>query len=203
MLYEIFTGKRAFAEKAARGAGPADRTPSRPSSVVKDLDPIVEKVILRCLETEPYVAPGHCARGVGGPAGRRSAGSRVGCGRNAIARNWWPHLEKRRACVLRIAVALSCYRCDWARDRRLLSRIHYGALEKMHLDQTPEVLTHRAREIVSRAGYTQKPADSAFSFDYDTDYRDYVERNDRNPWIGIRYIAAPSDDARVLVPAES
>src|SRR5258707_2661973 len=58
VLYEVFTGKRAFAEKFA---GPVhtygDRTPSRPSSVVKDLDPIVEKVILRCLELEPTARP--------------------------------------------------------------------------------------------------------------------------------------------------
>jgi serine/threonine protein kinase len=47
VLYEVFTGKRAFAEQKAGAHGFADRTPSRPSSVVKDLDPIVEKVILR------------------------------------------------------------------------------------------------------------------------------------------------------------
>src|ERR1700690_4534323 len=47
-LDEVFTGKRAFAEKMA-GAVHGQHTPSRPSSVVKDLDPIVEKVILRCL----------------------------------------------------------------------------------------------------------------------------------------------------------
>src|SRR6202041_2864192 len=60
--YEVFTGKRAFAEKSADklggvAAASGDRTPSRPSSVVRDLDPIVEKVILRCLETEPSLRP--------------------------------------------------------------------------------------------------------------------------------------------------
>src|SRR5260370_23014083 len=58
VVYEVLTGKRAFAESAAKRlhAG-ADRTPSRPSSVVKDLDPIVEKVILRRLEAEPTARP--------------------------------------------------------------------------------------------------------------------------------------------------
>src|ERR1700751_3813983 len=58
VLYEVFTGKRAFGEKVA-GALHArdDRTPSRPSSVVKDLDPGIEKVILRCLEPEPSARP--------------------------------------------------------------------------------------------------------------------------------------------------
>src|SRR5580693_3230931 len=43
VLYEVFTGKRAFAEKASEktaGVLHGERTPSRPSSVVKDLDPI-------------------------------------------------------------------------------------------------------------------------------------------------------------------
>src|SRR4029434_11191725 len=41
VMYEIFTGKR-------RG----DSTTS-PSDIIKDLDPAIERVILRCLEEEP------------------------------------------------------------------------------------------------------------------------------------------------------
>ena len=89
VLYEVFTGKRAFADKLADklvGVAHAsgDRTPSRPSSVVKDLDPIVEKVILRCLEVEPArvrLRRWQWPR----PARRRSAGRSAGGGRNALA----------------------------------------------------------------------------------------------------------------------
>ncbi len=55
VLYEIFTGKRVFE------AGSLDElrrlhessSPTNPSSWVKDIDPLVERVILRCLEKEP------------------------------------------------------------------------------------------------------------------------------------------------------
>src|SRR5690242_19284042 len=57
VLYEIFTGKRASAEKKTGARHDYDHTPSRPTSVVKDLDPIIEKVILRCLEDEPASRP--------------------------------------------------------------------------------------------------------------------------------------------------
>src|SRR5262249_50879281 len=58
VFYEIFTGKRAFAEKPVRVLrAAADRTPSRPSSVVRDIDPMIEKVILRCLEESPASRP--------------------------------------------------------------------------------------------------------------------------------------------------
>src|SRR5258706_11249959 len=55
VLYEVFTGKRALSPETLRANG--DRTPSRPSSVVKDLNPVIERVILRCLETEPTARP--------------------------------------------------------------------------------------------------------------------------------------------------
>src|SRR5258706_4004415 len=55
VLFEVFTGKRAFSPETMRANG--DRTPSRPSSVVKDLNPVIERVILRCLETEPSARP--------------------------------------------------------------------------------------------------------------------------------------------------
>src|SRR5262249_55950485 len=57
VLYEIFTGKRAFTDKTPGMLGHEDRTPNRPSSVVRDIDPSVEKVILRCLETDPSLRP--------------------------------------------------------------------------------------------------------------------------------------------------
>src|ERR1700691_5663959 len=58
VLYEVFTAKRAFAEKSPeKSRTSSDRTVSRPSSVVKDLNPVIERVILRCLETEPSARP--------------------------------------------------------------------------------------------------------------------------------------------------
>ena len=49
----------------------------------------------------------------------------------------------------------------------------------MRLELTPEVLTQKAREIIARLGYPERPADSAFGFDYDGDFQDYVEKNDK------------------------
>ena len=51
VLYELFTGKRAFAD-ARR-----DTPPLKPSSHVSNLNPGVERVILRCLEPDPANRP--------------------------------------------------------------------------------------------------------------------------------------------------
>ncbi len=59
VLYEMFTGQRAFAEEDRRelmARGGHDE-PSRPSSHVEGLDPSVEAVILRCLEEDPAARP--------------------------------------------------------------------------------------------------------------------------------------------------
>jgi serine/threonine protein kinase len=59
VLYELFTGKPAFEGKThdemvrLRRESP----PHRPSTLVRDLDPAVEMVILRCLEEEPENRP--------------------------------------------------------------------------------------------------------------------------------------------------
>ncbi len=89
VLYELFTGKRAFSADnladlvRSRAAGDL----SRPSSFVKDLDPLVERVILRCLEPEPANRPANALSSSCRVAGRRSASRRARRRRNAIAAN--------------------------------------------------------------------------------------------------------------------
>ena len=59
MLYEVFTGKRAFeaASLAELVRLHSETTPVSPSSLVKELDPAVESAILRCLDSEPSNRP--------------------------------------------------------------------------------------------------------------------------------------------------
>jgi len=63
VLYEIFTGKRAFeATTLAEMLRLRNRSaPTHPSQIVKDIDPLVERVILRCLEkNRRSVLPRRC-----------------------------------------------------------------------------------------------------------------------------------------------
>ena len=60
VLYELFTGKKAF-DAATMGEllklRRNNTTPTTPTDIVKDLDPLVEKVIDRCLQTDPSQRP--------------------------------------------------------------------------------------------------------------------------------------------------
>src|SRR5206468_5691376 len=59
VLYELFTGKPAFKATSVeeRRRQLSETTPSSPSSLVEGFDPAVERVILRCLETDPARRP--------------------------------------------------------------------------------------------------------------------------------------------------
>jgi predicted Ser/Thr protein kinase len=180
VLYEVFTGKRAFAEVAT---GPlhkhSDRTPSRPSSVVRDLDPLIERVILRCLETEPSARPATvlsvaAALPGGDPLAAALAAGETPSPQMVAASGETTGLRPRVAvaCLIAILVGLAI---------GTYLTIRYSALEKLHPDQPPEVLTNKAREIVAQLGYPEKPADAGFGFDYDTDFLNAVEKEKTRP----------------------
>ena len=59
VLFEIFTGKRAYDAKTLADLVKQHEGGSltTPSSVVRDLDPAVERIILRCLERDPARRP--------------------------------------------------------------------------------------------------------------------------------------------------
>jgi serine/threonine protein kinase len=59
VLYELFTGKPAFEGKTHDEIMhvPRESSPHRPSTLVHDLDPTVEMVIMRCLEEKPEDRP--------------------------------------------------------------------------------------------------------------------------------------------------
>jgi serine/threonine protein kinase len=191
VLYEVFTGKRAFSEKPAEvlRAG-ADRTPSRPSSVVKDLNPVIERVILRCLENEPSARPATvlsvaAALPGGDPLAAALAAGETPSPQLVAASGESAGLRPRSAVTCLAAVLLGLALV-------IYFSIHSSALDKMGLEQTPEVLAQKSREIIAHLGYAGRPADSAYGLRDNSDFRDYVEKNDKPPNWDAVLAARPS-----------
>jgi len=178
VLYELFTGKRAFsAENLAeltrsRAAGNI----SRPSSHVKDLDPLVERVILRCLEPEPANRPANAlavaaALPGGDPLAAALAAGETPSPQMVAAAGVHEGMQPRLA-LLCLAASL----IGIVASVVLITRS--DGLSRISLDQSPDVLTHKAREIITQLGYDANPVDSGVDFDYDLDFQRWVETND-------------------------
>jgi serine/threonine-protein kinase len=179
VLYEIFTGKRAF---SAEDLGELLRsrttdTVSRPSSFVKDIDPLVERVILHCLETDPAKRPASAlavaaALPGGDPLAAALAAGETPSPQMVAAAGQIEGMKPRAAllclavCVLGLIVAVA-----------LAGK--YDAFSRMPLDLPPDVLTQKAKDIVSQLGYNPKAVDSAADFSYDVELQRWLEANDK------------------------
>lgn len=167
VLYEIFTGKQAFAGDTIGELLRKHKTtaPTTPSEVIKDIDPLVEKVILRCLEKDPRERPASALQ----VAMMLPGGNPLEA---AIAAGETPSPEMVAAApkkgALKPIVALACL----ATVLGLFAFIAFFSDEVRHhewipLEKSPEALTERADSIVKKLGYTKAPIDTDYGFEND------------------------------------
>ena len=175
VLYEVFTGKKAF---DAPTIGQllelrrSDTTPTTPSSLVQNIDPLVERVILRCLEKDPERRPASALQVAASlPGGDPLAA--------ALAAGETPSPEMVAATPreggLRPGVALACLAyifvgfvlIIWLSGKVDLHR-------RVPLEKSPEALRERASTIINRLGYTDPPADRVYGFGLNFDYVRYT-----------------------------
>jgi len=153
VLYEIFTGKRAF---SAENIGElvrarAESKISRPSTLVKDLDPLIERVILRCLQPEPSDRPSDAlavsaALPGGDPLAAALAAGETPSPAMVAAAGETEGLNPKLAMACFAAALLALLLGSWFGSR-------LSAVERMPLEQSPEVLRQRAHDIIARLGY--------------------------------------------------
>jgi serine/threonine protein kinase len=179
VLYEVFTGKRAFeaASLAELVRLHSETTPVSPSSLVKELDPAVESAILRCLDSEPSNRPSSAlaiaASLPGGDplaaalaAGETPSPQVVAASGSTAALPWKIAVPTLAATLLGLAAFAFLAATS-------------SMIEKAQLAKPPEVLADKARELIQRLGYSAPPGDSAYSFDSNDDFLNAVEKADR------------------------
>ncbi|MDQ3908444.1 MAG: serine/threonine protein kinase [Acidobacteriota bacterium] len=195
VLYELFTGKRAFEAPSlveTLRLRQGETQPAAPSSLVKDLDPLVERVILRCLEPDPDKRPASAMQVVAAlPGGDPLA--------VALAMGETPSPEMVAAAPkegsLRPAVAaalLAAFVVCFGAVLLMTGRV--AMHRQLPLDKSPEVLRERAQEIARRFGYNDPPADSWHSLSpYNIDYINYIREHDQSAgrWARLRAGAPP------------
>ena len=179
VLYEIFTGKRAFSagNLAELIRSRTEGTLSRPSSLVKDLDPLVERVILLCLEADPARRPATAlsvaaALPGGDPLAAALAAGETPSPQMVAAAGNTEGMKPKLALLCLAACVLGLVACV-----ALIPRT--DGLLKVPLEMSPDVLTQKARDIIRQLGYSPKATDSATDFDYDQDFQRWVEEHDK------------------------
>jgi predicted Ser/Thr protein kinase len=181
VLYEIFTGRQAFEGKTINELIRQHRTatPTNPSEFVKDIDPLVEQTIFRCLEKDPRERPASAMQ----VALMLPGGNPLEA---AIAAGETPSPEMVAAApkkgALKPAVAVTCLSAVIALFAFIVLfsgrvRLH----EWIPFDKPPEVLAERARQIVNKLGYTDAPTDTVYGYSQDRGYLNYAGREDASP----------------------
>jgi predicted Ser/Thr protein kinase len=168
VLYELFTGKRAFegkgwtelARKHQHEAAP------EPSLVVPDLDPAIERVILRCLEKDPKRRPPTAlavaaALPGGDPLAAALAAGETPSPEMVAAAGETDVLPPAAAWACLALVGLALVVVPWSAKRHQFP--HRLA------DRPPPVLEDKARELVRKLGLQAAPVGTAsgFAVDYE------------------------------------
>src|SRR5262249_6421713 len=181
VLYELFTGKRVFESNSIHDLLKLHETsvPTTPSSHVKDIDPLVEKVILRCLEKDPGKRPTSplqvaAALPGGDPLAAALAAGETPSPEMVAAAKIEEGLNPPVAIALAVAALLLLVGVVLASDA---IGVHY----KIPFDKSPDVLQSRAADIVKQLGYSDEPADYATGVTLEQGYLEYVTKNDRSP----------------------
>ena len=181
VLYEIFTGKQAFQSDSMPELLQKQQTtaPTNPSEVLKDIDPIVEKTILQCVEKNPSERPKNALQ----VAMMLPGGNPLEA---AIAAGETPSPEMVAAApkkgALKPAVALACLASVVALFAFI---VFFSSRVKLHewvpLDKSPEVLAERSSQIVNKLGYTDAQTHTLYGFSQHSRYLDYATREDAAP----------------------
>ena len=174
VLFELFTGRAAFAGTDAaeflrlRGSPP----PTIPSTLVRDLDSNIERTILQCLEPDPRMRPASAlevARSL--PGGDPLA--------EALAAGETPSPDLVAAAgpdfVMRPAVAVALLVMTGAALTGILLLTERTQMVSMvPMENSPEVLASKAREVVRGLGYRVRRPHVAYGFRQEDGYLDYV-----------------------------
>jgi len=165
VLYEIFTGKLPYESSTLNDLIRArrDSAPASPSTIVRDLDPMVERVILRCLSPKPAMRPASAlsvaaALPGGDPLAAALAAGETPSPEMVAAAGEGEGLSLRIAIPLLLAVLIGLPLGLWLRS---------SALMILAPDYGPEVLAQKSRELAATFGAPARPFDESYRYEWD------------------------------------
>ena len=195
VLYELYTGRRAFQGKslAEYVRKHRDERPIEPSALVAGLDPAVERAILACLEKEPRRRPSSALVVAAMLTGSDPLEAAIAAGETPS-----PELVAAagEAEGLRPAVAWGLLAVVLAGLALVpLAGRSFRLLERVPAGKPPAVLEDRARDLVRRVAAAEPAIDDAWGLSVDWSYLGEVREKDKSP---SRWDALASGNPPVL-----
>jgi serine/threonine-protein kinase len=176
VLYELFTGRKPFDAKTLQQLMDMQESAHLPSmtSVAADIDPAVEKVIRRCLAPDSQKRPATALAVAAALPGSDPLAAALAAGETpspevVAAAGVTEGLPRKYSvpCLLFVLVCLAV--APW--NNQLNRAMTHAALE-----DSPDVLAHKSREIAASFGYAKKPADSALWLNHRGELVSYLQR---------------------------
>lgn len=195
VLYEILTGKRAFEagtlQELIKVRNETEIT--KPSSLVRDLDPLVERVILRCLEKDPGQRPTSALQVAAALPGGDPLAAALAAGEtpspemvaaSGETEGMKPQLAFAALIGVVIALALSLF----------VVNKRNSTAGMIPFQDSPEVLTKRAKEMVQSFGYKETPEDTASGIVSNSEYLNFIttQVKTRDRWEALRQDQPPA-----------
>ncbi|MEM7308821.1 MAG: serine/threonine-protein kinase [Planctomycetota bacterium] len=194
VLYELFTGTRPHAGTTPDELLRERRSPevAPPSTTVRGLDPKVERVVLQCLDPNPAARPASALTVAAALPGGGSLEEALASGETpspelVAAAGGVGALSPRAAGLCAAAVVVLAFVIAAMNRGSLLI-----ALEQPELP--PEVLVHRASELLRGFGYDEEPRDSAFGAGRNGSLLRHIARTDDSAdrWKRLAELDLPS-----------
>ncbi|HVQ20332.1 MAG TPA: serine/threonine-protein kinase, partial [Terrimicrobiaceae bacterium] len=181
VMYEILTGKRAYDAATLPELIKAreEAAPTNPSTLVRDLDPLIERVILRCLEKDPAKRPisvlqVSAALPGGDPLAAALAAGETPSPEMVAAAGETEGLNPRIGLLCLVGVCLLLVALlGIAKRSKMISYISFGPSQ--------DVLKAKANDMIRMFGYTDAPADTAQGFELMRDYLQHISETVKTP----------------------
>jgi serine/threonine-protein kinase len=180
-LYEIFTGRRAQESKTLDDLKKFHQagTHTTPSSIVRDLDPAVERLILRCLDRDPDRRPASALVVAAALPGADPLAAALAAGETPSPEILAAAGEAEALGVAR-GIGASIVIAAGLLTFALLSP-HLSLVGRVPIDKPPAVMIDKANELVAALGYTEPIGDQASRFAVAEGYVEWLRGTRQNP----------------------
>jgi hypothetical protein len=164
VLHELFTGRKPEDSKT-------------PTSFVRDLDPMIERVILRCLERDPAARPVSALAVSAALPGGDPLAAALAAGETPSPQMVAAAGEGSGLSVLHGSLWLGGILLALAAVAGISAS--HSFLSRIRPPYSPEVLRQKARELIADLGYSNRVEDFAEGFGWDEDQVSYATTHDK------------------------